>query len=160
MLHAFERWPTWMWANEEVVELAEWLRRHNDGRPAEQKVGFYGLDVYSLWDSLYAVMGYLQRSRSRARCRPPGGPSAASSPTARTCRSTPAPRAFVPNSCEDEVVALLQELRAKSSRVPRRRPRGALRRRAERPGAQERRGLLPDDGAAAAPSRGTSATAT
>jgi hypothetical protein len=21
---AFERWPTWIWANEEVVELAEW----------------------------------------------------------------------------------------------------------------------------------------
>ena len=30
VLHAFDRWPTWMWANEEVVELAEWLRRHND----------------------------------------------------------------------------------------------------------------------------------
>ncbi|MBW8767523.1 MAG: erythromycin esterase family protein, partial [Geodermatophilales bacterium] len=30
-LDAFERWPTWMWANEEVVELTEWLRRHNDG---------------------------------------------------------------------------------------------------------------------------------
>src|SRR5207253_9445188 len=28
-LHAFDRWPTWMWANEEVAELAEWLRRHN-----------------------------------------------------------------------------------------------------------------------------------
>src|SRR5207248_6063506 len=24
VLHAFERWPTWMWANEEVVELAGW----------------------------------------------------------------------------------------------------------------------------------------
>src|SRR5438128_1014827 len=29
VLHAFDRWPTWMWANEEVVDLAEWLRRHN-----------------------------------------------------------------------------------------------------------------------------------
>ena len=33
VLHAFERWPTWMWANEEVVDLAEWLRRHNDELP-------------------------------------------------------------------------------------------------------------------------------
>jgi erythromycin esterase-like protein len=24
-LQAFDRWPTWMWANEEVAELAEWL---------------------------------------------------------------------------------------------------------------------------------------
>src|SRR4051794_36692109 len=62
VLHAFERWPTWMWANEEVVALAEWLRRHNDGRPDDQKAGFYGLDVYSLWESLFAVMGYLHRN--------------------------------------------------------------------------------------------------
>src|SRR5262245_60455539 len=25
VLHAFERWPTWMWANREIVEFAEWL---------------------------------------------------------------------------------------------------------------------------------------
>jgi erythromycin esterase-like protein len=45
VLHAFERWPTWMWANREVVELAEWLREHNRDLPEEKKVGFYGLDV-------------------------------------------------------------------------------------------------------------------
>src|SRR3954469_2093514 len=60
VLHAFERWPTWMWANEEVVALAEWLRGHNDGLPEGRKAGFYGLDVYSLWDSLYQVMAYLR----------------------------------------------------------------------------------------------------
>ncbi|HMC89668.1 MAG TPA: erythromycin esterase family protein, partial [Gemmataceae bacterium] len=48
VLHAFERWPTWMWANEEVVALTEWLREHNDSLPDEKKIGFYGLDVYSL----------------------------------------------------------------------------------------------------------------
>jgi erythromycin esterase len=37
-----------MWANEEIVELTEWLRQHNDGLPEEEKVGFYGLDVYSM----------------------------------------------------------------------------------------------------------------
>src|SRR3954452_25391034 len=41
VLHEFDRWPTWMWANEEVAELAEWLRKHNAGAAA--KVGFYGL---------------------------------------------------------------------------------------------------------------------
>src|SRR5438552_712156 len=29
VLEAFERWPTWMWANQEIVDLTEWLRRHN-----------------------------------------------------------------------------------------------------------------------------------
>src|SRR5438445_3974002 len=55
VLHAFDRWPTWMWANEEIVDLAEWLRRHNDALPEDRQVGFYGLDVYSLWDSMYSV---------------------------------------------------------------------------------------------------------
>jgi erythromycin esterase-like protein len=60
-LRAFERWPTWMWANEEVAELAEWLRSHNDSQSAAQKVGFYGLDVYSLWESMEAVVAYLDQ---------------------------------------------------------------------------------------------------
>src|SRR5688500_8870508 len=54
VLHAFERWPTWMWANREVAALAEWLREHNHRRAAEQQVGFYGIDVYSLWASMAA----------------------------------------------------------------------------------------------------------
>src|SRR3954471_8683418 len=58
-LQAFDRWPTWMWANEEVAELADWLKAHNRGR--HEPVGFHGLDVYSLWDSLYAVIGFLRR---------------------------------------------------------------------------------------------------
>jgi len=65
VLHAFERWPTWMWANQEVVELTEWLHRHNQGMPQQRKAGFYGLDVYSLWDSLYQVMGYLRKHDSQ-----------------------------------------------------------------------------------------------
>src|SRR5512144_2855798 len=35
VLHAFERWPTWMWANKEVMELAAWIRGHNDRLPEE-----------------------------------------------------------------------------------------------------------------------------
>ena len=62
VLHAFERWPTWMWANEEIVDLIEWLRRYNDQRrlSEDRKLGFYGLDVYSLWDSMRAVVDYLE----------------------------------------------------------------------------------------------------
>ncbi len=29
VLHAFNRWPTWMWANKEIIDLVEWLRLHN-----------------------------------------------------------------------------------------------------------------------------------
>lgn len=49
VLRAFARWPTWMWANEEVADPAEWLRAYNSDQPEDRRVGFYGLDVYGLW---------------------------------------------------------------------------------------------------------------
>jgi len=110
VLHAFHRWPTWMWANEEVADLTEWLRHFNDGRPEGERVGFYGLDVYSLWDSLYQVMGYLQRAapeglpaaRRALRCFEPYGEDGQ-----EYARAT----AFVPETCEEEAVKLLREVR-------------------------------------------------
>jgi erythromycin esterase len=60
VLQQMKRWPTWMWANEEIAELAEWLRGHNDGKPAEDMVSFYGLDVYSLWESLEELNTYFE----------------------------------------------------------------------------------------------------
>jgi erythromycin esterase-like protein len=54
----FERFPTWMWRNEEVHELVEWLRAHNARHP-QSKAGFHGLDLYSLFTSLAAVLAYL-----------------------------------------------------------------------------------------------------
>lgn len=61
VLHQFDRWPTWMWANWEIVALAEWMRQHNKNRARDKKAGFYGLDVYSLWESMDAIMQYLKR---------------------------------------------------------------------------------------------------
>ncbi|NRQ36646.1 erythromycin esterase family protein [Nonomuraea sp. NN258] len=57
-LYGFARWPTFMWANHEVVAFCRWLREWNDGLPPERRCGFHGLDVYSLWDSLRAVRRY------------------------------------------------------------------------------------------------------
>ena len=62
VLDHFDRWPSWMWANEEIADLAEWLRVYNLGLPANKKVGFYGLDVYSLWDSINEMMQYLEKN--------------------------------------------------------------------------------------------------
>ena len=55
----FNRWPTWMWANWEIAALAEWIRNYNGSLPVASRIGFYGLDVYSLWDSIYEMMKYL-----------------------------------------------------------------------------------------------------
>lgn len=61
VLHAFNRWPTWMWANWEVIALTEWLKGYNQTLSNNQKIGFYGLDVYSLWESLEAIIKYLEK---------------------------------------------------------------------------------------------------
>jgi erythromycin esterase len=53
VLQAFNRWPTWMWANQEIADLATWLRTNNQN--AAQQVGFYGLDLYSMWESVDAI---------------------------------------------------------------------------------------------------------
>ncbi|MCC5805628.1 MAG: erythromycin esterase family protein [Opitutales bacterium] len=57
-LEGLERWPTWMWANEEVEALAEWLREWNQDRPMEERAGFYGKDVYAPWAAADAVIAF------------------------------------------------------------------------------------------------------
>ena len=70
----FRRFPTWMWRNADVLDFVGWLRDHNDRLgPRGQPVGFYGLDLYSLYGSIRAVLTYLDRvdpdAAKRARYR-------------------------------------------------------------------------------------------
>ena len=70
----FQRFPTWMWRNADVLDFVGWLRAYNDGlAPGVAKVGFYGLDLYSLNTSIGAVLSYLDRvdpeAAQRARYR-------------------------------------------------------------------------------------------
>ncbi|MDT0686739.1 erythromycin esterase family protein [Autumnicola psychrophila] len=61
VLKEFNRWPTWMWANWEIAAFATWLKNHNSKIIDEKKIGFYGLDVYSLWDSMEILVDYLEK---------------------------------------------------------------------------------------------------
>ncbi len=112
VLTSFDRWPTWMWANWEVAALAEWLREFNNSLPVDKKIGFYGLDVYSLWDSMYAMIDYLQVEDPQ---------------TAKTVKSVIqcfepfegneqmyARYSLTEHSCRDIVLQLLREIREKS----------------------------------------------
>ena len=73
-LTGFKRFPTWMWRNTVVLDFVEWLRDYNASLPnGAAKVGFYGLDLYSLYTSIEAVLGYLTKvdpaAAKRARYR-------------------------------------------------------------------------------------------
>ena len=113
VLHAFNRWPTWMWANWEIIALADWLKKNNMGLPANKKIGFYGLDVYSLWESMESIMQYLKKTDPSAlqvaeqafRCFEPYQKDEGQS-YARASQ-------FVPDLCENEVVDLLTEIQQK-----------------------------------------------
>lgn len=64
------RFPAWMWRNEDVVEFVGWLREFNDALPRDaERVGCYGLDLYSLYSSIEAVVAYLERTDPRAAAR-------------------------------------------------------------------------------------------
>jgi len=66
----FRRFPQWMWRNTDVVEFVEWLRGYNDGRAdSAAKVGFYGMDLYSLHASMKAVLKFLQKADPEAARR-------------------------------------------------------------------------------------------
>ncbi|MFP4598074.1 MAG: erythromycin esterase family protein [Persicimonas sp.] len=65
----FERFPRWMWRNEPVVELVEWMRQRNANYPARRRAGFYGFDLYSLHRSMNAVVDYLSEIDSEAATR-------------------------------------------------------------------------------------------
>ena len=75
-LSGFKRFPTWMWRNADVLQFLTWLRVHNDSLLPAQRVGFYGLDLYSLHASMECVLRYLDdidpdaahRARDRYAC--------------------------------------------------------------------------------------------
>lgn len=58
----FARFPTWMWRNQEVLAFADWLRGHNQRLPEERRAAMRGLDVYSLGESIHAVIEYLEQN--------------------------------------------------------------------------------------------------
>jgi erythromycin esterase-like protein len=113
LLAGFERWPTWMWANREVAQFLTWLREWNLHRGEAGRVGFYGLDVYSLWDSLRIAISWVEAHAPAAlpaamqawQCLLPYGED-----PQRYAHST----RLVPESCKDDVVALLVEVRRRT----------------------------------------------
>lgn len=59
VLQVFHRWPQWMWANEEVLDLVAWMREHNRAHPPENRSGFYGMDMYAATDAMQVVNRFL-----------------------------------------------------------------------------------------------------
>ena len=107
----FSRFPSWMWANRSVLDFVEWLKAYNAQiAPLRSRVGFYGLDLYSLSSSIDAVLNYLETidpetaevARVRYGCLTPWARDPA------LYGQTLLTRQY--RKCEAEVVAILQNL--------------------------------------------------
>ncbi len=108
---AFARFPTWMWRNREFRELVDWMRRLNGAvSDPEDRVGFYGLDLYSLFTSVAAVLEYLDEvdpeaadvARQRYGCLEPFADDPVAYGHAAVTQGY--------RACEQEVVANLTDL--------------------------------------------------
>ena len=120
-LSDFQRFPIWMWRNREVLHFIEWLKTSNDRLPVgTAKVGFYGLDLYSLHASIGAVLRYLEnvdpgasrRARARYGCFDHFGEDTQSYGYAAGFGMT--------KSCEDAVVSQLRDLQRRAEEYLRR----------------------------------------
>ena len=103
-----------MWRNTVVLEFVEWLRDVNSARATNDRTGFYGMDLYSLFNSMEAVVEYLdgvdpeaaRRARYRYSCFEHfGEDSQAYGYTASFDLS---------RSCEDEAVNQLVEMQRRA----------------------------------------------
>ena len=116
-LSDFRRFPAWMWRNETMRDFVEWLAGFNRGQPAGDAAGLFGLDLYSLHASIAAVLQYLDsvdpaaaaRARARYACFEYFGDNPQGYGLAVTRGA---------ESCEDEVVAQLTDLRRPALALP------------------------------------------
>ncbi|HHI82456.1 MAG TPA: protein-L-isoaspartate(D-aspartate) O-methyltransferase [Rhizobiales bacterium] len=114
---AFSRFPTWMWRNEEVHEFVDWLHRRNADLAYDQRAGFYGLDLYSMYSSIRAVIDYLEDTdpdlaeiaRTRYGCLSPWEADPAAYGHAALTGSY--------RQCEDDVVNMLVDLHKKRTEL-------------------------------------------
>jgi erythromycin esterase-like protein len=113
----FVRFPAWMWRNMDVLTFVDWLRKFNQARPKGDRAGFYGLDLYSLHASMRAVLTYLdkvdpegaKRARYRYACFDHFGENVQEYGYAASFG--------LAESCENEVIAQLIEMRRRSANL-------------------------------------------
>ncbi len=113
----FKRFPTWMWRNTVMLDFIGWLREHNDRVAGPQKAGLYGLDLYSMYASIEAVLHYLEsvdpeaakRARYRYSCF-------------ESFRENPQEYGYVASfdlgqKCEDEAVQQLVDMQRRAAEL-------------------------------------------
>jgi len=117
-LRGFQRFPQWMWRNADVLDFVRWLRDRNLKEDDDSvRAGFYGIDLYSLYESAESVLRYLdrvdpeaaRRARYRYGCFEQFGEDSQAYGYVASFDLT--------RSCEDEAVRQLVELRQRAGEL-------------------------------------------
>ncbi len=116
-LRGFGAFPDWMWRNRDVEEFVGWLREHNASRPETARAGFYGMDLYSLYESMDAVVSYLERIDRNAARRAQERYACFEDFAEDPQRYGQAAARSDEKSCREEVLEQLHELQAVGDRV-------------------------------------------
>jgi erythromycin esterase-like protein len=114
-LAGYQRFPTWMWRNTDVVAFIDWLRAFNLQRE-DRRVGIYGLDLYSLRTSMVEVMDYLARADPTAAERARQRYACFDHFDGDTQRYSLLAGLDVSLSCRQQVLAMLVEMRRVAAR--------------------------------------------
>ena len=98
--------------NAAVVDFLEWMRAYNHSLQGDPPIGFHGLDTFNLDNANQLIAAYLEEVdptvADRMRCRYAHARFGALGDEARACDELGAP---LGQSCEDEIIAELAELR-------------------------------------------------
>jgi erythromycin esterase-like protein len=117
-LGGFKRFPTWMWRNADVLDFVGWLREYNDfcQTSVRPRVGFYGLDLYSMYASIDAVLAYLDRVDPAAAAAARRHYECLEFYADQPERYGLAAATGLEPQCPNEVIAALLEIQRKASR--------------------------------------------
>jgi erythromycin esterase-like protein len=105
-----------MWANQEIADLVTWLKTYNAGQATPKQVGFYGLDVYSMRESVETILNNFneadeatrQAARSASQCLAGFSDEQAYGLAASRGNS----------SCRNELTKLLEAIRSRAKQLP------------------------------------------
>lgn len=113
-LSDFRRFPLWMWRNTVFLDFVRWLRDYNLGQPETRRVGVYGLDMYSLYESIAEILSYLDSVDPMAADEARGRYGCLDNVADEQGYGYGVHLGRVP-SCEEDVIAQLESLRNKSA---------------------------------------------
>lgn len=101
-----------MWANWEIAAFAEWLKPHNKDLASNKKIGSYGLDLYSLWESMEIIVKYLEKEDPKTAEQAKKAVNCFELYKERDSYATTFP--YPGRGCREEVITLLEQVRKRA----------------------------------------------